>query len=95
MTGLLEDISTSMGEIQQVIYNVLRGLNQSQKTVAQLSSETKTASKEIESAEAEVETAEAEVETVEAEVTTAEEALAGAGRLEDACRWASWQAQAS
>jgi hypothetical protein len=95
MTGLLEDISTSMGEIQQVIYNVLRGLNQSQKTVAQLSSETKTASTEIESAEAEVETAEAEVETVEAEVTTAEEALAGAGRLEDACRWASWQAQAS
>ena len=83
LSGIMEEISTSMGQIQQVIYNVLSNVSKSQKAVEQLTSEAKAASQEVEAAEAEVETVETEVEAVEAEVTAAEEALAGAGRLDE------------
>lgn len=86
LSGMLEEISSSMGQIQQVIYNVLSEVSKSQKAVEQLSSEVGTVSKEVEAAEAEVETTATEIETVETEITTAEEALAGAGRLDDAGR---------
>lgn len=91
LSGILEDISTLMGQIQKIIFNVLRNVSKSQKAIEELSSETKTASEEVESAETEVGTTETEIETVEAEITTAEEALAGAGRLKDLGAAVDWR----
>ena len=80
-----------MGQIQKIIFNVLRNVSKSQKAIEELSSETKTASEEVESAETELGTTETEIEAVEAEITTAEEALAGAGRLKDLGGAVDWR----
>ena len=84
LSGILEDISTSMGEIQANIYNVLWAESESQKLVEQLLPEIETASQEVQNAEFEVELAENFVKGSEAEITVAEEAFTAAGRLQDA-----------